>query len=164
MAGTRKIEADAIDCAILDLLQDDAQMPLSEIAGRVGLSATPCWRRIKRLEDAGVIQRRVALVDRRKVGVPLTVFVAVKAGAHSAQWLEAFRKLVNDTPEIVEAFRLTGETDYLIRLVVPDIDTYDAVYKRLVARLDFRDVTSSIAMEEMKFTTRVPTSYMRERG
>ncbi|GGF61689.1 AsnC family transcriptional regulator [Azorhizobium oxalatiphilum] len=151
---------DAIDCRILDLLQEDALMSAAAIADRVGLSPTPCWRRIKKLEDDGVILKRVALLDRRKANVPLTVFVSVKAPRHAMEWLEAFRRVISDIPEIVEAWRLTGETDYLLRLVVPDIDTYDAVYKRLISRLEFSNLSSSLAMEEMKFTTAVPTSYM----
>ncbi|WP_029002549.1 Lrp/AsnC family transcriptional regulator [Azorhizobium doebereinerae] len=151
---------DAIDCRILDLLQEDALMSAAAVAEKVGLSPTPCWRRIKKLEDDGVILKRVALLDRRKANVPLTVFVAVKAPRHAMEWLEAFRKVIADIPEIVEAWRLTGETDYLLRLVVPDIDTYDAVYKRLISRLEFSNLSSSLAMEEMKFTTAVPTSYM----
>ncbi|WP_341988916.1 Lrp/AsnC family transcriptional regulator [Azorhizobium sp. AG788] len=151
---------DAIDCRILDLLQEDALMSAAAVADKVGLSPTPCWRRIKKLEDDGIILKRVALLDRRKVNVPLTVFVAVKAPRHAMEWLEAFRRVITDIPEIVEAWRLTGETDYLLRLVVPDIETYDAVYQRLISRLEFSNLSSSLAMEEMKFTTAVPTSYM----
>lgn len=135
-------------------------MSAAAVADRVGLSPTPCWRRIKKLEDDGVILKRVALLDRRKANVPLTVFVSVKAPRHAMEWLEAFRRVISDIPEIVEAWRLTGETDYLLRLVVPDIDTYDAVYKRLISRLEFSNLSSSLAMEEMKFTTAVPTGYM----
>ncbi len=135
-------------------------MSAAAVADKVGLSPTPCWRRIKKLEDDGIILKRVALLDRRKVNVPLTVFVAVKAPRHAMEWLEAFRRVITDIPEIVEAWRLTGETDYLLRLVVPDIETYDAVYQRLISRLEFSNLSSSLAMEEMKFTTAVPTSYM----
>jgi Lrp/AsnC family transcriptional regulator len=151
---------DAIDRKILDLLQVDATLPIAAIAQHVGLSAAPCWRRIKRLEDDGVIVRRVALVDRRKVNVPMTVFVAVKAPRHAAEWLNAFRGVIADFAEVVEAWRLTGEVDYLLRIVVPDIETYDAVYQRLISRLEFSDISSSIAMEEMKYTTAVPTNYL----
>jgi Lrp/AsnC family transcriptional regulator len=154
--------ADEFDRKILALLQEDATLPLATIAAKVGLSATPCWRRIKKMEDEGVIVRRVALVDRRLANVPMTVFVAIKAPRHAKEWLDAFRKVINRFPEIVEAWRLTGETDYLIRLVVPDIDTYDAVYQRLISMLEFSDFSSSIAMEEMKFTTVLPTSYMKK--
>jgi Lrp/AsnC family transcriptional regulator len=151
---------DAVDRRILDVLQQDATLPVATIAERVGLSPAPCWRRIRKLEASGVITRRVALVDRRKANVPTTVFVAVKAPRHAAEWSEAFRRVVEGVPEIVEAWRLTGEIDYLLRIVVPDIETYDAVYQRLIARLEFSNLSASIAMEEMKFTTAVPTIYM----
>ena len=151
---------DAIDQKILDLLQADATLPIATIADKVGLSGAPCWRRIKRLEDDGVIKRRVALVDRRKVNVPMTVFVSVRTTRHTLAWVEDFRRMIADIPEIVETWRLTGEVDYLLRIVVPDVDAYDAVYQRMINRLEFADVSSAIAMEEMKFTTAVPTAYI----
>ncbi|AYO81388.1 MULTISPECIES: Lrp/AsnC family transcriptional regulator [Methylobacterium] len=151
---------DAVDRKILDVLQQDATLPVAELAERVGVSAAPCWRRVKKLEASGVIRGRVALVDRRKVNVPTTVFVAVKAPRHAADWSDAFRRVVAGFPEIVEAWRLTGEIDYLLRIVVPDIEAYDAVYQRLIAKLEFSNLSSSIAMEEMKYTTAVPTIYM----
>jgi Lrp/AsnC family transcriptional regulator len=151
---------DAIDRKILDILQADATVPVAAIAEKVGLSAAPCWRRIKRLEDNGVIQRRVALVDRRKANVPMTLFVSVRTTRHAVQWLEDFRRVIADISEIVEAWRLTGEIDYLLRIVVPDVDAYDAVYKRLINRLEFADISSAIAMEEMKYTTAIPTDYL----
>jgi Lrp/AsnC family transcriptional regulator len=151
---------DAIDRKILDILQADATVPVAMIADRVGLSAAPCWRRIKRMEDDGVIKRRVALVDRRKANVPMTLFVSVRTTRHAGQWLEDFRRVTSDIPEIVEAWRLTGEVDYLLRIVVPDIDTYDVVYKRLINRLEFADISSAIAMEELKYTTAIPTDYL----
>jgi Lrp/AsnC family transcriptional regulator len=151
---------DAIDRKILDILQADATVAVATIAEQVGLSTAPCWRRIKKLEDDGVIRRRVALVDRRKANVPMTLFVSVRTTRHAVQWLEDFRRVIADIPEIVEAWRLTGEVDYLLRIVVPDVDAYDAVYKRLISRLEFADVSSAIAMEEMKFTTAIPTDYL----
>jgi Lrp/AsnC family transcriptional regulator len=151
---------DAIDRKILDILQFDCTIPVAAIAEKVGLSTAPCWRRIKRLEDDGVIQRRVALVDRRKANVPMTVFVSVRTTRHAGQWLADFRKVITTIPEIVEAWRLTGEVDYLLRIVVPDVDTYDVVYKRLINRLEFADISAAIAMEEMKFTTAIPTDYL----
>jgi Lrp/AsnC family transcriptional regulator len=151
---------DAVDRKILDVLQEDATLSVAEIAERVGVSTGPCWRRMKRLEAGGVIAKRVALVDRRKVNVPMTVFVAVKAPRHAAEWTDAFRRVIAGFPEIVEAWRLTGAVDYMLRIVVPDIETYDAVYQRLITRLEFSDLSSSIAMEEMKYTTAVPTLYM----
>ncbi len=125
-----------------------------------GLSAAPCWRRIKRMEDDGVIRRRVALIDRRKANVPMTLFVSVRTTRHVVQWLEDFRRVISDIPEIVEAWRLTGEIDYMLRIVVPDVDAYDAVYKRLISKLEFADISSAIAMEEMKYTTAILTDYL----
>lgn len=151
---------DQIDRKIIDILQIDASVPIAVIADKVGLSPAPCWRRIKKLEDEGVIVRRVALIDRRKANVPMTVFVAVKAPRHAVEWLQAFRRLITDVPEIVEAWRLTGEADYQLRIVVPDIETYDLVYQRMISRLEFSDISSAIAMEEMKYTTAVPTNYI----
>lgn len=152
---------DEIDKRILDILQKDAAVSVTAIADKVGLSTAPCWRRIKRFEDDGVILRRVALLDRRKVNLPMTVFVSVKAPRHAAEWLQTFREMIIDIPEIVEAWRLTGEADYLLRIVVPDVETYDAVYQRMIRRVEFFDISSAIAMEEMKFTTAVPTSYIK---
>lgn len=151
---------DAIDCKILDILQADVSIPIATIAETIGMSTAPCWRRIRRLEDDGVITRRVALLSRRKVNVPMTVFVSVKAPRHAVEWLQAFRRLIADVPEVVEAWRLTGEADYQLRIVVPDIETYDLVYQRMISRLEFSDISSAIAMEEMKYTTAVPTNYI----
>ncbi|MDC7786612.1 Lrp/AsnC family transcriptional regulator [Rhodoplanes sp. TEM] len=151
---------DRIDQKILDLLQGDATLPIAAIAEKVGLSTAPCWRRIRKLEDDGVIQRRVALVDRRKVNVPMTLFVSVRTTRHALEWVDDFRGMIADIPEIVEVWRLTGDVDYLLRIVVPDIDAYDAVYKRMIDRVELADVSSAIAMEELKYTTAVPTGYI----
>jgi Lrp/AsnC family transcriptional regulator len=151
---------DIRDRTILDLLQEDASTPVADLADRVGLSVSACWRRIKALEDSGVIARRVALVDRRKANLPMTVFVGVKTSRHAMEWLESFRAAIGDIPEIVEAYRLTGEMDYLLRIVVPSVESYDAVYKTLISRLDFTDIVSFISMEELKYTTAVPTRYL----
>lgn len=153
-------EFDEIDQRILHILQRDSDVPIAEIADRVGLSQTPVWRRIKRMEAAGVIRARVALVDQKKVGVPMTIFIGVTAPRHAMHWLEEFRKLIEDIPEVVEAYRLTGSTDYIMKVVVPDIAAYDEVYKRMIDRLEFSSVNSSISMEELKFTTAVPTEYL----
>ncbi|HEU4987819.1 MAG TPA: Lrp/AsnC family transcriptional regulator [Rhizobiaceae bacterium] len=150
---------DETDRKILDILQRDGDRAVSDIAEEVNLSSTPCWRRIKRLEETGIIKRRVALVDRRLLNVSMTIFIGVKAPRHEMSWLNAFRALIEDIPEVVEAYRLTGVTDYVIKLVVPDIETYDAVYKKMISKLEFSEINSSISMEEMKFTTAMPTSY-----
>lgn len=151
---------DEIDRKIVDIMQRHADRTVAEIAEAVNLSHTPCWRRIKRMEDIGLIRSRVALIDRKMANVPMTIFIAVKAPRHAIEWLDDFRKQIKDIPEVTEAYRLTGDTDYLLRIVVPDIETYDQVYKNLIARLEFSDINSSIAMEEMKFTTALPTKYM----
>lgn len=144
------------DKQILALLQEDATLPVTEIAEKVGLSRTPCWRRIQQLEEKGIIRKRVALLDRHKLDVPITVFVAVRTNQHSAAWAERFRDMVQEIPEIVEVHRLSGDIDYLLRVLVPDINGFDAVYKRMIEKVDFSDVSSSFSMEEFKFTTAIP--------
>lgn len=150
---------DAIDRKILSILQQDASKPISEIAEAVGLSTTPCWRRIQNLEADGVIQKRVALLDPDKLNVGTTVFVSIKTSQHNPDWLEKFAKAVADFPEVVEFFRMSGETDYLLRIAVPDIAAYDDVYKRLISIVDLSDATSSFAMERIKCTTALPVDY-----
>jgi len=151
---------DTIDRRILAILQDAAETPIAEIADRVGLSTSPCWRRIKRMEDAGLIAARVVLVDREKANVGMSVFVTIRAPSHSAEWSEAFGKVVRDIPEIIAAHRLAGEADYLLHVVVPSIRDYDHVYKRMISKLEFRDVSSFVSMEEMKSTTALPLDYL----
>ncbi|TCO70091.1 Lrp/AsnC family transcriptional regulator [Rhodovulum euryhalinum] len=151
---------DDIDRHILEVLQRDAELAVNALADIVGLSPTPCWRRIKRLEEAGVIRGRVAVVDHARANVGMTVFIGITAPRHEAAWLNRFRDLIDDIPEIVEAYRLTGVTDYILKVVVPDISTYDLVYKKMIERLDFSQINSSISMEELKFTTAVPTKYL----
>jgi Lrp/AsnC family transcriptional regulator len=155
----KKNELDARDLQILSILQQDAMTPVVEIAERIGLSTTPCWRRIQKLEAEGVIRRRVALLDPAALNVPVSVFVAIRTSRHSAEWLEQFRNALDGIPEVVEAYRMSGEVDYLLRVVVPDIAGYDAVYKRLIERIELADVTSSFSMEEMKHTTALPLDY-----
>ncbi len=151
---------DRIDKKILDCLQVDATLPVGEVANRVGLSATPCWRRIRNLEDAGVIQRRVALLDPEKLNLGVTVFVALKTSQHNYEWLEGFAEAVSKIDEVVEFYRMSGDTDYLLRIVVPDIASYDAVYKRVIQAADLSDVSSSFAMERIKYTTALPLDYV----
>jgi Lrp/AsnC family transcriptional regulator len=150
---------DAIDKKILALLQQNAALPVAEIAEKVNLSTTPCWRRIQRLEEAGVIRQRVALLEPAKLNLGVTAFVAVKTNQHNASWLKKFAEAVADIPEIVEVYRMSGDVDYLLRVVVPDIAGYDAVYKRLIQKVELVDVSSSFAMERMKFTTALPLTY-----
>ena len=150
---------DATDHAILACLQEDATMPVAEIARRVGLSSTPCWRRIQKLEEAKVIRARVALLDRGQLNVGVTVFVSVRTNQHSVAWLERFAAAVADLPEVVEFYRMSGEIDYLLRVVVPDIAAYDRFYKKLIAKIELSDVSSSFAMEQIKYTTALPLDY-----
>jgi Lrp/AsnC family transcriptional regulator len=150
---------DEIDRKILAQLQEDASAGVIELAERVGLSPTPCWRRIQKLETSGVIRKRVALLDRNKMNVGTTVFVAIRTNQHSLEWLEQFATAVKDIPEIVEIYRIAGDVDYLMRLVIPDIAAYDSVYKRLIQRVALSDVSSMFAMEEIKFTTTLPVNY-----
>lgn len=150
---------DDIDRKILSCLQEDTSLPVGEIAERVGLSATPCWRRIRNLEESGVIQQRVALLNPEKLNLSVTVFVGVKTSQHNHEWLEKFAKAVESIDEVVEFYRMSGDTDYLLRIVVPDIAGYDAVYKRLIQTADLSDVSSSFAMERIKFTTALPLDY-----
>ena len=154
-----KIEIDDFDRRILSAIQSDATLPLADLAERVGLSPTPCWRRIQRLGQAGIIQKRVAILDRRQLNVSVTVFIAVRTSHHTAEWIDIFRKATSDIPEIVDVYRMSGEIDYLIRAFVPDIESYDALYKKLIARVALNDVTSMFAMEELKSTTEIPLDY-----
>ena len=147
---------DATDRKILLHLQENAAQPVAEIARKVGLSVTPCWRRIQRLEEVGVIRKRVALLDPMKVGVGMSVFVTLRTDQHNAEWLESFASMISEMPEVVEFYRMSGEVDYLLRVVVADMAAYDAFYRRLIGRVQLTDVSSSFAMEEIKFTTSLP--------
>ena len=151
---------DHTDKAILALLQQDSTLPVAEIGKRVGLSTTPCWRRIQRMEEDGIILRRVALLNAEKVNARVTVFVSIRTNAHNAEWLKRFSEVTRDFPEVVELYRMSGDIDYLMRVVVPDIAAYDAFYQRLISKIDIRDVSSSFAMEQMKYTTQLPLDYL----
>ena len=155
---------DDIDRKILGLLQKDATQSTAEIAEIVGLSTTPCWRRIQILEQEGFITRRVALVDRNKVNVPLDVFVAVKTNEHNFDWLDEFARMVCEFPEVVELYRMSGDVDYLMRVVVPDMAAYDEFYKKLIKKVELTDVSSSFAMERIKYTTALPLDYATGSG
>lgn len=150
---------DDIDRRILKLLQENADLAVAELAERVGLSASPCWRRIQKLEAEGVIERRVALLNPEKMNVGVTVFVAIRTSRHDEAWLRDFAQKVTRIPEVVELYRMSGEIDYMMRVVVPDIKAYDAVYKRLIAAVPLFDVSSSFAMEAIKYTTALPVDY-----
>lgn len=154
------MKLDAIDVRILEILQQDAEQQVAQVADQVGLSTTPCWRRIQRLKESGVITRQVALVDARKVNVGVTVFVSVRTSVHTQEWFETFKATVQAIPEVVEFYRMSGDVDYLLRVVVPDIAAYDKVYKRLISGTQLHDVSSSFAMEELKLTTALPLGYI----
>ena len=150
---------DAIDRKILDILQVNADTALNVVAERVNLSPTPCWRRIQKLRSAGVIRKQVALCDPAKLNVGVTVFVSIRTNQHTQAWLERFARGVKEIPEVVEFYRMSGDIDYLLRVVVPDIAGYDAVYKRLIKVADLLDVSSAFAMEQMKYTTALPLNH-----
>jgi Lrp/AsnC family transcriptional regulator len=147
---------DATDRKILALLQEDASLSVAEIGSRVGLSSTPCWKRIQRLEASGVLIKRVALVDQDKLGLGVTVFVSIETGDHSQDWLDRFAQEVGSMPEVMEFYRMAGDVDYMLRVVVTDIAGYDAFYKRLIASVPLKNVTSRFAMERIKSTTALP--------
>ena len=147
---------DAIDRKILAVIQEDASLSVAEIGSRVGLSSTPCWKRIQRLEADKVILRRVAVIDQDKLGLGVTVFVSVETGDHSGDWLARFAATVGAMPEVLEFYRMAGDVDYMLRVVVPDIAGYDTFYKRLIAAVPLKNVTSRFAMEKIKSTTALP--------
>jgi Lrp/AsnC family transcriptional regulator len=157
-ARTRNM--DLIDRKILDLLQADATLSIAEIADRVGLSQTPCWKRIQRLEAQGVIERRVALLNPEKLGLGLTVFVSIETNDHSQAWLARFADLVTAMPEVLEFYRMAGDVDYMLRVVVPDMAAYDLFYKRLIAAIPLKNVSSRFAMERVKASTVLPIGHL----
>jgi Lrp/AsnC family transcriptional regulator len=152
------IELDRIDARILTALQVDANQAIAELAESVGLSANACWRRIKRLEELGIIRGRVALLDPQKLDLGVTVFVAIRTNEHNDAWLQKFNDAVEQIPEVVELYRMSGDVDYLMKIVVASIAHYDQVYKRLIKLVKLTDVSSSFAMEQMKYTTAFPVT------
>ena len=150
---------DKIDRKLLTLLQEDADRPLNDLAEAVNLTATPCWKRIQKLQQSGVIRKKVVLCDPAKLNVGVTVFVAVKTLNHNDQWLRKFAAAVQSIPEIVEAYRMSGDIDYMLRVVVPDITGYDAVYRKLIRAVELSDVSSSFAMERLKYSTALPVEF-----
>lgn len=152
---------DHIDKKILGLLQENAELSVSELAERVGLSTTPCWRRIQNMEKHGVIKGRVAILDAEKLNVGVTVFVAIKTNQHNPDWLEKFAKGLDKIEEVVEVYRMSGDVDYMLKVQVPDIAAYDQVYKRLIKIADMYDVSSHFSMEQIKYTTKLPLDYVK---
>ncbi len=152
---------DAIDRKILSVVQEDASLSVAEIGQRVGLSSTPCWKRLQRLEAEGVIMRRVALIDPEKIGLGITVFVSIETGDHSQGWLKRFAETVSGMPEVMEFYRMAGDVDYMLRVVVHDMQSYDTFYKKLIATVPLKNVTSRFAMERIKSTTALPILEVR---
>ena len=153
---SREKRMDAIDRKILAVVQQDASLSVADIGQKVGLSSTPCWKRLQRLEADGVIMRRVALIDPEKIGLGITVFVSVETGDHSQEWLAKFAEVVNAMPEVMEFYRMAGDVDYVLRVVVHDMASYDTFYKKLIATVPLKNVTSRFAMERIKSTTALP--------
>lgn len=147
---------DDTDRQLLEMLQEDVSLPVSRLAKKVGLSTTACWNRIRRLESNGVITRRVALVDPAKVGMGLSVFVSIRTSEHSSEWLSTFAERVSAMPEVVEFYRMAGDVDYMLRVLVPDMEAFDRFYKQLIEDTKLADVTSRFAMERIKQTTAIP--------
>ncbi|APW43618.1 Lrp/AsnC family transcriptional regulator [Rhodoferax saidenbachensis] len=147
---------DRLDLQILDALQRDATLSMAELGAQVGLSSTPCWKRVKRLEDEGVIERRVAIVNRYKVDLPVTVFVSIRAGQHDEKWLARFAAVVSALPEVQEFHRMSGDIDYLLKVVASSIDGYDRFYKKLISLAEMAGVSSAFSMEQIKSTTALP--------
>jgi len=155
---------DDIDRRILRELQNDATLSIADLAGRINLSQTPCWKRIQKLEANGVIERRVAIVNPNSLGLGLTVLVAIEAGAHSDEWLRRFTEKAAALPEVLDLYRMAGETDYELRVVVADMPAYDAFYKKLIGLAPLRNVTSRFVMERIKSTTNLPIRLERDQA
>ena len=151
---------DKTDKKILEQLQRDAGLSVAELSARIGLSATPCWKRVKRLEEEGFIRRRVALADRAKLGLKVTVFVSIRTNEHDAAWLENFARVAASFPEIVELHRMSGDVDYLMKVVTSDVEGYDRFYKKLIKAVRLTDVSSAFAMEQIKYSTELPLDEM----
>ncbi len=151
---------DRLDLQILDALQRDSTLSMADLGARVGLSSTPCWKRIKRLEDAGLIERRVAIVNRQAVGLPVTVFVSIRAGQHDEQWLTRFAAVVSALPEVQEFHRMSGDVDYLLKVVTTSIEGYDRFYKKLIGLAEMAGVSSAFSMEQIKSTTALPLLFL----
>lgn len=151
---------DRKDKAILEALQQDARLTVGELAEKVGLSKSACWRRVQALEDEGIIGAQVTLLDQRKLGLDLTVYSAIRTHEHTAEWFSGFHQMVTAMPNVMEVHRLSGDIDYLIRAVVPDMRSYDEMYKEMISKVDLYDVSSSFSMETIKYTTALPLNHL----
>ncbi|MGB1011425.1 MAG: Lrp/AsnC family transcriptional regulator [Thiolinea sp.] len=150
---------DNYDRRILACLQEDTDLSLAELAERVNLTKNPCWRRVQKLQEAGIIRKRVALLNADKLNLGVTVFVNIRTNQHSAEWLQKFAGVVDSIPEIVEFYRMSGDVDYTLKVVVPSIEAYDAVYRKMIEQIDIYNVSSYFAMEKLKNTTALPLDY-----
>lgn len=150
---------DKLDRAILNILQKDCTRPVGDIAEQIGLGNTACWRRIQKLEESGIIRARVALLDGKKLNVGVIVFVSIKTTQHNSDWIEGFHRAVSSIEEVVEVYRMAGDTDYLLRVAVPDVAAYDTVYKQLICVPGLSDISSSFSMEQIKYSTSLPLRY-----
>lgn len=149
-------ELDRMDRAILGALQEDGTLSAAQLGEQVGLSATPCWKRVKAMEEAGLIEKRVAIVNREQAGLPVTVFVSLRTNRHDEAWLRKFAASVSSMPEVMEFHRMSGDVDYLLKVVAADIAGYDRFYKRLIQNAQLAGVSSAFSMEEIKSTTALP--------
>ena len=153
---------DAIDIKLLELLQRNAELTIQELSKEVHLSTTPCWKRINQLKNNGYINKTVSLVDRKRVGVKVTAMVSIKVNNHNQERISIFAKTIQDIPEVIECYRMSGETDYLLKVVVSDIESYDIFYKNLIEKVQFLKVTSNFAIEEIKSTTEIPLTKLEQ--
>ena len=152
---------DSIDRAILTLLQDAAGLPITDIARRVGISTTPCWNRIKKMEEQGVITGRTVTLDREQIGLPIVVFLSISVSTQSSDWTARFADAVNHYPEIIEVHRITGtQSDYLMKVVASDISDYDAFQQKLISDISFTTMSSGVSLQEIKYTTKLPLSHL----
>ena len=153
---------DAIDIKLLELLQHNAELTIQELSKEVHLSTTPCWKRINQLKSNGYINKTVSLVDRKRVGANVTAMVSIKVNNHNQERISIFAKTIQDIPEVIECYRMSGETDYLLKVVVSDIESYDTFYKNLIGKVQFLKVTSNFAIEEIKSTTEIPLTKLEQ--
>ena len=154
------IELDSFDQKILHVLGDDGRVSWRDLAARIGLSFTPTLRRVRKLEEEGIIRAKVALLDRKKLNINVIVMVFIKTAQHNAEWIEKFHNHIHTIDEVIEVYRMAGETDYLLKVAVPDVLEYDKVYKKIIQISGLTDVSSSFAMEQIKYTTELPLNFL----
>lgn len=154
-----KLQLDKYDRIVLELLQKDCTYAIGDIADKVGLSNTACWRRIHKLEEEGIIRAKVALLDRKKLNINVIVMVFIKTSQHNSEWIQKFHQHINSIDEVIEVYRMAGETDYLLKVAVSDVAEYDKVYKKLIQINGLADISSSFAMEQIKYTTELPLNF-----